>query len=261
MLEELLNQRKALLDNPSLPLAMLRQQDRRLVLWCEQYPETLAAQAWAALSEDWSKTLQLELATRLSVTSVVEELLVEGTAQTARWQLSAQFTEAELPGEFPDHAEGQIWVAMAMARRGRVSSLPAEWQAWLKIQEYGSQTEQGLRALLDALWQIRRDGWREWFYPMMLNLPEALHPGMINWLAGNADSKALVEAMGMSGAERFKPWLQELAAQGDNHSELAGEALQQSASEREQMQARIRHWLLRWRLLEGSPWSLFGGYW
>lgn len=261
MLEELLNQRKALLDNPSLPLALLRQQDRRLILWCEQYPDALAAQAWTALSEHWSKTLQLELATRLNVTNVVEELLVEGTAQTACWRLAAQFTEAALPGEFPDDAEAQVWVAMAMARRGRANALPAEWQAWLQVQGGGSHTEQSLRALLDALWQSRRDGWRAWFYPMMLNLPDAHHPGMINWLAGNVDSKALVEAMGMSGAERFRPWLQELAAQGDDHSEPAGQALQQSKSERGQMQVRIRHWLLRWRLLEGSPWSLFGGYW
>ena len=269
MLEQLLSQRKALLDSPGLPLFLLRQHDRRLILWCEQHPKALVSGLRDSLQEQiqapWLAEFGQELVTRLGHGSGPENgVQARGPEDelTARWQLAAHFSDVAVPTEAPEHPALQIWTAMALARRGQQARLSPVWLAWLGAQEGdGPETEQGLRSLLAGLWDCSREHWRDWFYPLMLGLPETRHPAMINWLAGQVDNPGLVEAMGISGAERFKPWLDELAVQEDDLGALANHARHHAAGDSGDLQARIRYWWPRWRQLEGSPWSLFGGGW
>jgi len=267
MLEELLSQRKALLHSPGLPLFLLRQHDRRLVLWCEQHPAALAAEAWGTLQAEnqaaWLAELRLELVTRLGCSSdIAQPAMGSGSLVAAHWQLAAHFTEAAMPAELPEQSELQIWAAMALARREKEARVSPVWLAWIRAQEPGETiSERGLRTLVAELWNCSQDAWRHWFYPLLLSRPEAEHPAMINWLAGQVDNASLVEAMGVSGAERFKPWLDELALQDDAIGAVANHVRHRPASDHGDMHARIRYWWPRWHQLEGSPWSLFGGRW
>lgn len=269
MLEELLRQRTALLDNPGLPLFLLRQHDRRLALWCERHPKDLVSGIWGTIQAEtqkaWLAELRLELVTRQGHGNGPESgTQPRGTGDelVAHWRLAAHFSHVAMPTEEPEHSELQLWVAMAMARRGLDSRLSPVWLAWIDAQESdGPGSEQGLRRLLAGLWDCNREHWRHWFYPLMLRLPEIQHPAMINWLAGQVDNPDLVEAMGVSGADRFKPWLDELAGRDDELGVLARDARHQPAGNRRDILVRARYWWPRWRQLEGSPWSLFGGCW
>lgn len=272
MLEDLLKQRQALLDNAQSPLQLLRQLDRRLVLWCEQHPQDLALDSWRKAQGDapafWSGALRLELTMRLHACPPWEgfELSQSETASECRegnhWQMLACHSGMELPREWPEPPQQQLWAAMAASRRGQEAKVDACWQACVSMQTGAIlMSEPAVKSLLSELWLAGDPFWREWFFPLLLVAPDQLHPAMINGLAGLVSDASVIEAMGVSGSDRFLPLLTEVASLGGEQGEVANDALQRRKIPSQDLGQRYRQWWESWLRVQGAPWSLFGGCW
>jgi len=272
MLESLLKQRKALLDNPQSPLVLLRQLDRRLVLWCEHHPQELAGDIWSTAQGDapafWSGALRLELIMRLRAGSS-DESIEWAEWETgneydtgSHWQMLACNSGAGLPEVWPESPQQQLWAAMAAIRRGQEARVGACWQACAGMQAgVILMSEPAVKSLMPELWHTGQPFWREWFFPLLLAAPEQLQPAMINWLAGKVSDASVIDAMGISGSDRFMPLLVEVAAHGDEQGEVANEALRRRKASGQDLGQRYRQWWANWLRVQGAPWSLFGGCW
>ncbi|MCK0165504.1 hypothetical protein [Marinobacter sp. S6332] len=272
MLEDLLKQRQALLDNAQSPLQLLRQLDRRLVLWSEQHPQDLALDSWRKAQGDapafWSGALRSELAMRLRACARDESFeQVQSEADSeyeegSYWQMLACHSGMELPREWPEPPQQQLWAAMAASRRGQEAKVDACWQACVSMQTGAMLvSEPAVKSLLSELWPAGNPFWREWFFPLLLAAPEQLHPAMINDLAGRVSDASVIEAMGISGSDRFLPLLAEVASHGGEPGEVASEALQRRKAHNQDLGQRYRQWWASWLRVQGAPWSLFGGCW
>lgn len=272
MLKSLLKQRAALLSSARTPLVLLRQLDRRLVLWCEHHPQALAVDTWREAQGDtsafWADALRLELNIRLTPGAPGEGLelspgdALDDAVVKARWQMVACYSKVSLPEVWPEAPEQQLWAAMAAARRGQEAKVDPSWQTCVGMQTgVVPMTELAVRDVLPALWAVGQPFWREWFFPLLLAAPEPLHPVMINWLAGQVDDALVIEAMGVSGCDRFLPWFAEMVANGGEHGDAANEALQRRKASNQDLGQRYRQWWAHWLQVQGAPWSLFGGRW
>lgn len=275
MLETLLQQRCALLNSPQAPQLLLRQLDRRLLLWCEHHPEELGGEAWQPkeIDEDAAPlaALWLELSLRLNGKTPSDAkagsagVVPASVAPGCYWRLVACYSDLALPDRWPERREDELWAAMAMARRGQIPECSVPWSAWIKWQFQPEDSKQAtLTTLLPELWRLAPESWPEWFYPLMLAVPEDSRPAMINWLAGCAEDVRVIEAMGISGCARFEPWLQDMAEQDLPVGTAAKEELQRMKAARTgilDVRARYRHWWANWLQLQGAPWSLWGGQW
>ena len=275
MLETLLQQRHALLDSPQAHLPLLRQLDRRLLLWCEHHPEALEVEAWQPVEADENAgsflALWLEMNLRLNgkVPSGIETdgagVFRADVTLGCYWRVVASQSKLALPKNWPERREDELWAVMAAAKRGQIPECSAAWRAWIELQfQPEERASSALITLLSELWRLAPKSWPEWFYPLLLAVPEASHPAMINWLAGHVEDIQVVEAMGTSGSARFEPWLKEMAEQDVPVGAAAREELQRMIAAHtgtSDLAGRHRYWWANWYQLQGAPWSLWGGQW
>ncbi|MCG8518535.1 MAG: hypothetical protein MI794_11150 [Pseudomonadales bacterium] len=281
MLETLLEQRQALFNSHQAPLSLLRQLDRRLLLWCEHHPDTRQPAIWpltdgaidsGRLALLWLETnARLQPATLDTLLAELKDSLDQDTVTAVHWQLAACHSGVSLPAEgkvaeAAPKPETDLWSVMALARRGLEADCPSPWREWLAALEAlrAGESVAGTRELMPRLWLVAQTVWPMWFYPLLLAAQEEQRPTLVNWLTGHVDGADVIEAMGASGCAQFEPWLQELAEQGGPDAEVAAtelEGLQTEGDDPTGLRLRQRHWWANWAGLEGAPWSLFGGHW
>lgn len=141
----------------------------------------------------------------------IQALLVPNTdTHRAAWWLAAHYPALEFPQAFPEDWQSQVWAALAILRRGRGDLLPEPWLSWAKVCEgkKGFEGKEDVLAVARLLWQASaEEEWEQWLAPLLATSGQDSSARLINWLAGQAEDKTVVRAMGLSCQSRFMPWL------------------------------------------------------